>query len=77
MLWVRHCQTSYPVQGQVLLAHFYESTESYCCHPDVGVGIDITLSLAFKQFYCFWTGIIIYTVLSDDFDDFLVFLTSF
>ena len=28
-----------------VLAHLYESTESYCCHFDVGVGIGVGVTL--------------------------------
>ena len=27
------------------LIHLYESTGSFCCHPDLGFGMDITLTL--------------------------------
>ena len=31
------------MQGQIVLVHLYKSTESYCCHFDVGVGVGVTL----------------------------------
>ena len=36
-----HEQTQ--VLSQLLLACLFESTESYCCHFEVGIGVVVTL----------------------------------
>lgn len=56
------------------LAHLYESTESYCCHLDVGVSIGVDMGITLGSFHvrvfvcegqgtagklsCKWTGIV-------------------
>ena len=37
-----------------VLAHLYESTESYCCHFDVGVGLGVGVTL--QSFTSKFTG---------------------
>ena len=39
-----------------LLARLYESTESYCCHFDVGIGVgdSITLSKFYVKVFMLW-----------------------
>ena len=36
-------QDLFSLQIKLLLARLYESTESYCCHFDISVGVGITL----------------------------------
>ena len=33
------------------LAHLYDSTGSYCCHSDVGIGVGVTLKSFMLEFF--------------------------
>ena len=38
-------QTLYSLQEVTFLARLYNSTESYCCHFDVSVGVSVSITL--------------------------------